>query len=339
MTHHQRKWAAACFAIASLSSGYTVAHSEAPNIQSVSAPTNTTSLWASPVSCHTDPSALSRAIYNSRWSIRTTRFVISGQCHGPIVIHKRDIEISNDAQQSGSIRLLTDSTSLHDQAPKEAVKVVNSTVELNNITIEVEPNSRAITVTQSSVVTLRGVASNVQPSSEKLPYPFVITDNSTGYISDSVGSGFEVSGSSVVEFNAGNKEHVVNVLDTSMARSVAKNQFESVQVSGNGYFLGDNKTHIESLMVWSKASAEVNRESSVAQLQMGGQTLFAAYRNSSITGPYFLYGNVVFELEHSTASNWVSVDKPQSILIGNNATVNGTLYPSWSWAGQDGNDP
>lgn len=56
-------------------------------------------------------------------------------------------------------------------------------------------------------------------------------------------------------------------------------------------------------MVWGKALAEVNRESTVAQLQMGGQTLFAAYRNSSITGPYFLYGNVVFELEHSTASN------------------------------------
>ncbi|TMO67186.1 hypothetical protein CWC19_14620 [Pseudoalteromonas aurantia] len=74
-------------------------------------------------------------------------------------------------------------------------------------------------------------------------------------------------------------------------------------MSGNGYFLGDNKTHVESLMVWGKALAEVNRESTVAQLQMGGQTLFAAYRNSSITGPYFLYGNVVFELEHSTASN------------------------------------
>ncbi|TMO59553.1 hypothetical protein [Pseudoalteromonas aurantia] len=66
MTHHQRKWAAACFAIASLSSGYTVAQSEAPNSQSVSEPTNITSLWASPVSCHIDPSALSRAIYNSR---------------------------------------------------------------------------------------------------------------------------------------------------------------------------------------------------------------------------------------------------------------------------------
>jgi hypothetical protein len=69
---------------------------------------------------------------------------------------------------------------------------------------------------------------------------------------------------------------------------------------------------------------------------MGGQTMFAAYNNSSVSGPYSIYGNVIFELEHSSATNWTTLDKPQTVFIGHNAIVNKTHYPGWSWNGQDG---
>ncbi|MBQ4864458.1 hypothetical protein J8L98_22460 [Pseudoalteromonas sp. MMG013] len=289
--------------------------------------------WATRVNCNTDPQALNKAISYSRWTIQPRRFTVSGACSGPVIIAQRNIEISNDAEQSGSIVLGTGVEA------QEALRIANSTVVLKDFNIQVDSNTRAITVTQNSVATLQNITSNAKSSTSDVLYPFVITDNSTAYIAQFSKSGFAISGSSVAQFDADNEDNMVDVLDTSMARSNTANRFLAVQVSGNGYFLADNKTHIDSLMIWSKAAVDVNRESSVGQLQMGGQTLFAAYRNSSITGPYFLYGNVVFELEHSTASNWVKVNKPQSILVGNNATVNGTLYPSWTWAGQDGSEP
>ncbi|WP_157669633.1 hypothetical protein [Chitinibacter sp. GC72] len=71
---------------------------------------------------------------------------------------------------------------------------------------------------------------------------------------------------------------------------------------------------------------------------MGGQTLFAAYAKSTVTGPYGIYGNVVFELNEPSAKCWPKLDKPHSLFVGNNATVNGMLYPSWSWIGQAEND-
>ncbi|CAH9061568.1 hypothetical protein PSECIP111951_02516 [Pseudoalteromonas holothuriae] len=288
--------------------------------------------WTTLVNCSNDSEALIKAIEYSRWATQLRRFTITGACSGPIVIQKRNIEISNDDQQSGSIVLNSNVGAL------EAVKISNSTVVLRDVGISVEAGTRALTVTANSTATLSNLTTDAKSLTNDLLYPFVITDNSTAYIGETTNTGFEVSGSAVAQFNAGNEKNTLNILDTSMARSNAQNQFLTVQVSGNGYFLADNNTHIDSLMIWSKAAVDVNRESSVGQLQMGGQTLFAAYRNSSITGPYFLYGNVVFELEHSTASNWVSVNKPQSILTGNNATVNGTLYPSWSWRGQDGSE-
>ncbi|KAF7774420.1 hypothetical protein PCIT_a0866 [Pseudoalteromonas citrea] len=336
MKHQLHKLVPVCTLIAFFHTGHTLAMSELLDEKTALNTLLPAPSWALSVNCHDDPQALQKAIYNSRWSVQRSQFAIAGECYGPIIIDKRDIEVSNDAPYSGSITLNPSHIS-SELSTTEVVKISNSTVALTNIAIKMNDIPRAVTVTKNSVVTLNNISGSVKPTAEKVTYPFVVTDNSTTYVSNSTGAGFEVSGSSVMQFDSENNGHFLNVLDTSVARSVSQNQFESVQVSGNTYFLGDNKTHIESLMVWSKASAEVNRESSVAQLQMGGQTLFAAYRNSSISGPYSLYGNVVFELEHSSASNWVSVDKPQSILLGNNAIVNGTLYPSWSWAGQDGN--
>ncbi|MBD1583122.1 hypothetical protein [Pseudoalteromonas sp. S16_S37] len=112
-----------------------------------------------------------------------------------------------------------------------------------------------------------------------------------------------MSGSSVAEFAQDNKQIVLNVLDTSNAHSNKLNHFSSVQTSGNAYFLSDNQTHIDVLMIWSKSAVDINNESSVGQLMMGGQTLFAAFSNSRISGPYGIYGNVVFELENSSAEN------------------------------------
>jgi hypothetical protein len=72
-----------------------------------------------------------------------------------------------------------------------------------------------------------------------------------------------IIGASSADFEAGNTQITLDVRDTSSAKSSGEgNKFSNVQVSANGYFLADNKTHIEKLAIWGKASVEITRESS-----------------------------------------------------------------------------
>ncbi|MFC3030946.1 hypothetical protein ACFOEE_00175 [Pseudoalteromonas fenneropenaei] len=281
------------------------------------------------LNCQRVPQALQHLLTQSAWFHHEVEITIAGECSGPIQLSTDGITLQGDRDLPGSIKMAEGSAS--------AVEVNHAKVTLKNLKIEVPEGTPALTATNNSSVTLSRLTTNGKGIDGAVFYPFLIKDNSTAYISQQEGSKVQVAGSSVVEFGAGNSAISLNVLDTSFSRSVAASEFNSVEVSGNGYFLADNQTQVDLLMIWSKGAVDINQQSTVGHLMMGGQTLFAAYRNSKITGPYEIYGNVVFELEHSSADNWQTFDKPLSIFTGNNAVVNGTLYPSWSWAGQDGN--
>ncbi|WP_120512600.1 hypothetical protein [Photobacterium salinisoli] len=282
------------------------------------------------LNCHRNPDALKKILEKKTGLTDKMTITLSGHCLGPLLIDQNGIEITNDDSHSGAIVLNL-------QPPAGAAIVIQSAaVTLRDINISVPIDVPAVLAKANSSVTLDKVTTDAASSTETPLEQFIVSESSSLALTNMAGNAIRVAGNSFADFKQSNQLHTLNVSDTSSAQSSAANQFNSVQVSGNGYFLADNGTQINVLMIWSKAAVDINRQSSVAHLMMGGQTLFGAYRNSSITGPYDLWGNVVFELEHSTADNWKAVDKPHSIISGNNATVNGVLYPGWSWTGQDG---
>ncbi|MEI8593517.1 hypothetical protein [Photobacterium sp. Hal280] len=282
------------------------------------------------LNCHRQPDTLKKVLEKKTWLADKITITISGHCRGPLLIDQSGIEITSDGARSGAIVL--------NQQPASGAAIViqSAAVTLRDIDISVPVDIPAVLAKANSSVTLDKVTTDATSSTDTPLEQFVVSESSSLTLTNMTGNAIRVAGNSFADFKQSNQLHTLNVSDTSSAQSSAANQFNSVQVSGNGYFLADNGTQINVLMIWSKAAVDINRESSVAHLMMGGQTLFGAYRNSSITGPYDLWGNVVFELEHSTAENWKAVDKPHSIISGNNATVNGVLYPGWSWTGQDG---
>ncbi|WP_311567326.1 hypothetical protein [Photobacterium arenosum] len=281
------------------------------------------------INCHRRPHALKSALENRIWLAGPIKITITGHCQGPLLIDQSGIEITSDGAHGGAIVL--------DQQvqPSAAIIIQSAAVTLRDVHISVPVDVPAVLAKANSSVTLDNVTTDATSTTDTPLEQFTVSESSSLTVTNMTGNAIRVAGNSFADFKDSNQLHTLNVSDTSSAQSSAANQFNSVQVSGNGYFLGDNGTQINMLMIWSKAAVDINRQSSVAHLMMGGQTLFGAYRNSSITGPYDLWGNVVFELEHSTADNWKAVDKPHSIISGNNATVNGVLYPGWSWTGQD----
>ncbi|ESP93444.1 hypothetical protein [Pseudoalteromonas luteoviolacea] len=279
--------------------------------------------------CQAHPEALQRAV-SFNYLAQTVKFVVSGECAGPIEIKNSRFEIINDAGRTGSIRVKQD----QEHVQQSAVLVQSGSVVLSNINIDVPNDMPAVELKANSVGQLKHVTTNAKSASEDSFQQFLVTDNSTAYFESFSGNSVGVYGSSYAEFTKATDQIELKVFDTSSAKSNDKNHFSSVQVAGNGYFLADNQSNINLLMVWSKGAAEINNKSRVGEIMMGGQTHFAAYKESTIAGPYGIWGNVVFELEHSTAYNWKAVDKPYSIIIGNNANVNGKFYPGWSWTGQ-----
>ncbi|MFC0118690.1 hypothetical protein ACFFK7_12280 [Pseudoalteromonas xiamenensis] len=297
-----------------------------PQIDGVEAQSSA-KLYRLKLNCQQNPLALQQYAARGVWFKTQSELEIRGECQGPVTFESDNISIVGDSSVASSIK----ST----QTDKSAVTAIHSVVNLKNLTIAAPSNVQAFVAKGNSTVTLENITTNSENSDGGF-YPFSITDNSTAYVSKQSQAKFRVSGSSAIEFQAENTGITLNVLDTSFARSTSGSQFSSVEVSGNGYFLADNQSSVALLMIWSKGAVDVDNQSTVGHLMMGGQTLFAAYRESSILGPYEIYGNVVFELEHSTATGWTAVDKPHSIFTGNDAVVNGVLYPSWSWYGQDG---
>ncbi|WP_046220981.1 hypothetical protein [Photobacterium halotolerans] len=282
------------------------------------------------LNCHRQPDALKKALEKKTWLADKITITITGRCNGPLLIDQHGIEIIGDDTRRGAIVL-------DQQSPAEAAIVIQSAaVILRDLDIAVPVDVPAVLAKANSSVTLDKVTTDAVSSTDTPLEQLIVSESSSLTLINMTGNAIRVAGNSFADFKDSNQLHTLNVSDTSSAQSSAANQFNSVQVSGNGYFLADNGTQINVLMIWSKAAVDINRKSTVAHLMMGGQTLFGAYRNSLITGPYDLWGNVVFELEHSTAENWKAVDKPHSIISGNNATVNGVLYPGWTWTGQDG---
>ncbi|AZZ95732.1 hypothetical protein [Pseudoalteromonas sp. R3] len=282
------------------------------------------------VNCHNDPQALRRMLdYLHSLSLEMT-VEFSGLCEGPLLIERDGLTLTGSAQERATI-------SLHGSNQQQTAIVVSSAVSsLRNFTIDTSDKTKALRIEANSTVTIDGLKTAYIFNPKAPFYPFVTDDNSTLFAKNQNSFQLQVSGSSAVNLMEGNRQVALNVLDTSMARTTSSNQFDDVEVSGNAYFLGDNKSSIKLLKIWSKAVAEVDNQSTVREIMMGGQTLFAAYNQSSISGPYWLWGNVVFELKNASASGWQSVDKPNSIISGLNATVNGTFYPDWDWHGQDG---
>lgn len=280
------------------------------------------------VNCEHDQLALRRMLnYLHALSFDMT-VEFSGQCMGPILIERDGITLAGLDQQAASVKL-SDS-----DEQQSAIRVKSAVSTLKNFAIDTPKNVLSLHVDANATVAIDGLTT-AHVFDPKAPfYPFLADENSTIHVKNHRGLQLKVSGSSAANLMEGNRQVALNVTDTSMARSTSSNQFDDVEVSGNGYFLGDNQSSIKLLKIWSKGVAEVNNQSSVNEIMMGGQTLFAAYRQSNITGPYRLWGNVVFELEHSSATGWQPVDKPNSIISGHNATVNGVFYPDWDWHGQ-----
>ncbi|KZN54800.1 hypothetical protein N474_17360 [Pseudoalteromonas luteoviolacea CPMOR-2] len=281
------------------------------------------------VQCTDRPNALRRAL-NKIYNAKNVTFTISGECYGPIQINQDGISIVNDAGMSGSLRVRPNNADA-----ESAILIKSSSAKLDNFNIDVPNDVVAVTAKANATVEINHITTNAKAHSKTPFYQFIVTDNSTAYLSNQSGNSVGVYNSSYTSFVEDCDQNTVEVYDTSAGYSKSENHFNSVQVAGNGYFLADDESHISTLKIWSKGAAEINNESTVGELQMGGQSLFAAYKNSAISGPYFLWGNVVFELEHSKAYNWKAVTKPNSIIAGNNATVNGEFYPNWSWTGQD----
>ncbi|KZN45574.1 hypothetical protein [Pseudoalteromonas luteoviolacea] len=281
------------------------------------------------IDCNEDPTALSQAVEKA-YLAKSVQFTVSGVCNGPISIVQSHFEIQNDEGRTGSIRVR------HNQeyTQKSAVLVEASDFVLKNINIDVPNHMSAVELKANSLVKFDHVTTNAKSAEDAAFLQFSVTDNSTAYFKNMSGNSIGVYGSSYVEFNKHTDQMRLEIYDTSAGQSTDSNHFKSVQVAGNGYFLADNKSNISQLMIWSKGAAEINNRSRAGEIMMGGQSHFAAYKESTVAGPYSLWGNVVFELEHSKAYNWKAVDKPLSIIIGNNANVNGKLYPGWSWTGQ-----
>ncbi|WP_348944810.1 hypothetical protein ABHF33_15570 [Chitinibacter sp. FCG-7] len=281
------------------------------------------------VNCDSHPKALKNALERKVSSREKTRLVISGECHGPLSIEQGNLEIVNDARRSGSL-LVTQAN-----AEQAAILVQSASVRLEGFDINVPTGMAAIKAQANASVDIDGMSTNAKSDWEVPRGQYIATDSSSLFLSRLTEAEVLVIGASSANFGAENRQITLDVRDTSAAKSSGEaNTFKQVQASANAYFLADNKARIAALGIWGKAAVEINRESEVGKIDMGGQTLFAAYRKSSVTGPYGLYGNVVFELEHSTASNWVTPSKPYAIFSGNNATVNSVLYPGWSWSGQ-----
>ncbi|XZG71652.1 hypothetical protein ACTSKR_07280 [Chitinibacteraceae bacterium HSL-7] len=280
------------------------------------------------VNCDTKPEALKRLVEKKNWEADQLRLVISGVCQGPIAITRSGIEIISDSSRAGSIVVAEGSTA------RAGVEVVSANSKLAALKIQVPDGLAAVVARGNATVTIDGVTTTAKTDWSVPRGQFVVTDSSQAYLSNLSDVTTLVIGASNADFGAGNSGIGLTVRDTSSVRSSAGSQFAAVELSANAYLLADHQTHVEDLGVWGKASAEITRGSSVARLGMGGQTQFAAYEGSKVTGPYGIYGNVVFEVNKSSLKDWNHVANPHILYVGFNANVNGQLYPDWSWAGQ-----
>ncbi|WP_148713638.1 hypothetical protein [Chitinolyticbacter meiyuanensis] len=322
----RRNLALACTISAGLL--YPAAHAEDPGLFERSAGK------AQRINCARDPQALKAALERRSGDAEKLRFVVAGECQGPLRITQGSVDIVGDAGQPGAIRI----TQPGEQ--EAAILVRAASARLANLNILVPVGAAAIKAKANATVEIDRVTTNAQSDWGAPRGQFVVTDSSSVFFTNQVAAEVLVVGGSSAEFEAGNSQTVLDIRDTSAVKSSGNgNHFKSAVLSANGYFLADNQARIDALAIWGKASAEVTRASRVGTIDMGGQTLFAAYLNSSVTGPYGIYGNVVFELEHSTATGWKTVNNPHAMFIGNEANVNGTVYPGWSWSGQDGSQP
>ncbi|UXY16264.1 hypothetical protein N8I74_04385 [Chitiniphilus purpureus] len=284
------------------------------------------------INCANEPMALKKAVEKKVWADEKVKFVISGECQGPLRIDRHGVEIISDPTRPGTVRV---SQPTGDQS---AILVQSGSARLANFHINVPLGMAAVTAQANSSVEIDRITTNAKADWNVPLAQFNVTDSSSLFLANlnsaPDGNDVLVIGASSAEFKAGNELITLDVRDTSMAKSSAPNRFKAVQTSANGYFLADHKTRVDALAIWGKSSVEITRESSVGKLDMGGQTQFAAYGNSSVSGPYGIYGNVIIELNHSSATEWYTVNNPHAMFIGNNATVNEVFYPSWSWAGQ-----
>lgn len=286
------------------------------------------------LNCSNNPKALKNALERKFRDSDKQRFVISGECHGPLLIENSGVEIIGNPRQPAT--LLVQQASNQDAA----ILIRSANVKLSNFNIAVPTGLNAVTAKANATVSVDEITTNAQSDWSIPRAQFVATDSSSLFLANQKGTAVLIIGASSVDFEAGNSAIELDVRDTSAAKSSGMgNHFKRVQLSANAYLLADNQTRIDALGIWGKAAAEITRESNVAELAMGGQTLFAAYANSSVSGPYGIYGNVVFELNESSAKCWPKLDKPHSLFVGKNAKVNNTLYPDWSWAGQAVDDP
>ncbi|WP_380226781.1 hypothetical protein [Jeongeupia naejangsanensis] len=282
------------------------------------------------VDCANDSKALKNALEKKAWNADKVRFVISGECNGPLVIDRNGFEVVGDAHKPAAVRI---SQSNREQA---AILIQSASARFANFNVDVPGGTAAIKAKANASVTVDRITTNAQSDWAAPMAQLVATDSSSLFLANLSGSEVLVIGGSTVEFESGNTRTTLDVRDTSTAKSGHANEFSNVQLSANAYLLADNRTRIDTLGIWGKASVEIDRDSRVGQLGMGGQTMFAAYRNSSVSGPYAIYGNVVIEINNSTATGWKTVSNPHAMFIGSNATVNNQLYPDWSWSGQDG---
>jgi len=274
------------------------------------------------VDCDSSPMALQKALL--RKPNKDIKVLISGKCEGPVMIDRsREVTLQS---ATGDKAVLT-----------SEITITGSKVILKNLHFDTD-NHKIINIEHNSTVAIENLTSQFHYGlAEQKPHIQVL-GNSSLMVSKQRAMDFRVRGSSYAQFNKGNQLLSLIISDTSSVLAKAASEFEKIDLWGNAHLETNDSVSITALSLFGQSSAEI-LSGQVSSLTLGGRTMFAAYQNSTLTGPYTFYtNNYIFEIVESSLNNWSSQTHPNALIIGSNAHVNGNTYEGWSWSGQDGSE-
>ncbi|MDO6528017.1 hypothetical protein Q4519_20285 [Motilimonas sp. 1_MG-2023] len=281
------------------------------------------------VNCQKSPLALQKAL--AKKHNKSLKLVIAGTCSGPIEINRTGKTILQSSSREKAVITMTD-----DLNSPYAITVNSSNVTLANLHFNLPNHNRMLSINHNGVVHAERLTSGFhQGDTQQKPHIHLLGNSSliAEYLQ---GVDIRVRGNSYAQFDKGNQLLSLIISDTSATLAKNASEFEQIQVWGNGHLESNDGVSISNLALYGQSSAEV-LNSQVDTLTLGGRTMFAAYENSTVTGPYSFYtNNYIFEIVSSSLNNWTSQSHPNALISGFNATVNGTTYPDWSWSGEDG---
>ncbi len=281
------------------------------------------------VNCQKSPQALQQALDKNQ--TKALKLIIAGTCAGPIEINRTGKTILQGSSKKQAV------ISMPDSAEAQYAMTVNSShATLANLHFDLANHNRMLSVNHNGVAHVAKLTSGFhQGDTQQKPHINVLGNSSliAEYLQ---GVDIRVRGNSYAQFDKGNQLLSLIISDTSATLAKNASEFEAIQLWGNGHLETNDGVSISNLAIYGQSSAEV-LSSQVSTLTLGGRTMFAAYENSTVTGPYNFYtNNYVFEIVSSSLNNWTSQAHPNAHISGSNATVNGITYPDWSWIGQDG---